>query len=216
MALVQRSLKIIGILLKNDIFNSVTTFFTNDKTLKEINHAFIAIIPKVPYPTQTNQYKPISLCPTIYNVISKILVNRLRPLLDKSMSLFQSAFIPGRSIHDNILLTHEIMHKYKNMKTKTAWTAIKLDIEKAYDKIKWDFIFKVLMEMGFHSTWISWIKECISSVSYSLIVNDEPNGLINPREGSDKETHSLLIFLSSAWKPFIMCFIFKLILSSQV
>jgi len=65
-----------------------------------------------------------------------MLVNRLRPLLDKFVSPFQSAFIPRRSIHDNILFTHEIMHKFKNMKIKMAWTAIKLDMEKTYNKIE--------------------------------------------------------------------------------
>ena len=102
------------------------------------------------------------------------------------------------------------------MKTKTAWTAIKLDMEKAYDIIEWDFIFKVLMEMGFHSTWISWIKECISSTSYSLIVNDAPNGLIKPMRGiqqGDSISPYLFIF---CMEPLIICFIFKLILVSQV
>jgi len=92
------------------------------------------------------------LCSTLYKIISKILVNRLRPLLDHIISPFQAAFVPGRSIDDNILLTHEIMHKFKNLKTKTAWTAIKLDMEKANDRIEWDFILKCLQELGFHPT----------------------------------------------------------------
>ena len=50
-------------------------------------------------------------------------------------------------------------------------------MKKAYDKIECDFILKCLQEMGFHQTWNSWIKECVSSVSYSIIANDEPNGL---------------------------------------
>lgn len=108
----------------------------NGKILKEINHTFIALIPKTNSPTQTSHYKPISLCSTIYKIISKILVNRLRSLLDRLVSPFQTVFVPGRSIHDNIMLTHEIMHKFKHLKTKTAWAAIKLDMEKAYDIIE--------------------------------------------------------------------------------
>jgi len=98
-------------------------------------------------------------------------------LLDKLIFSFQSAFVSGRSVHDHIILTHEIMHKFKNLKTKAAWVAIKLDMEKTYDRIEWDFILKYRQEMGFHPTWNSWIKECISSVSYSMMVNDEPHGL---------------------------------------
>jgi len=84
---------------------------------------------------------------------------RLISLLDKLISPFQSAFIQGRSMHENILLTHEIMHKFKILKTESAWVAIKLDIEKAYGKLEWDFILKCLQELGFHPTWISWTRE---------------------------------------------------------
>ena len=88
----------------------------------------------------------------------------------------QSAFISGRSIHDNILLSHEIMHKFKKLKSKTSWVAIRLDMEKAYDRMEWDFILKCFEEIGFHQRWNNWIKKCISFVSYLVIVNDEPNG----------------------------------------
>jgi len=81
-------------------------------------------------------------------------VNRLRLSLDKLISPFQSAFVPGRSIHDNILLTHEILYKFKKCQTKTAWVAMKLDMEKAYDWLEWDFIEHCLHELGFHSKWI--------------------------------------------------------------
>jgi len=111
------------------------------------------------------------------------MVTRLRLLLDKIISPFQSAFIAGRSIHDNILLTHEIMHKFKNTKTKHAWSALKLDMEKAYDRLKWDFIIKCLMEFGFDQKWITWVKESISTVSYSLLINGEPCGFFKPSRG---------------------------------
>ena len=107
----------------------------------------------------------------------------MRRLLEKLISPVQSAFVPGRSIHDNILLTHEIMHKFKTLKNKTSWVAIKLDMEKAYDRLEWDFILKCLQELGFHPVWNKWIMECISTVSYSIIVNDEPNGLFKSSRG---------------------------------
>ena len=86
-------------------------------------------------------------------------------------------------IHDNVLISHEIMHKFKNLKSKTSYVAIKLDMEKAYGRMKWNFILTCFQEMGFHPIWNNWIKECISSVSYSVIINDEPNGLVNPTTG---------------------------------
>lgn len=123
----------------------------------------------------------------MYKIISKILVSCLRPLLDKLVSPFQSAFIPGRSIHDNILITHKVMHKFKVTKGKTAWAVIKLDMEKAYNKLEWDFLFAYLMQMGFHSKpiskWIGWIKECVTTVSYSLLVNNSSHGFFRPSRG---------------------------------
>jgi len=135
--------------------------FCNGKLLKELNHTFIALIPKIPSSSRIGHFRPISLCSTIYKIISKIMLNRLRPLLDKIISPYHSAFVLERSIHDNILITHEIMHNFKHLKTKQAWSVIKLDIEKEYDKLEWDFIIKCFKELGFHSNWVPWIKECI-------------------------------------------------------
>ena len=110
-------------------------------------------------------------------------MNRLRPILEWLGSPVQSAFLPGRLIHDNILPTHEIMHKFKKVNGKTAWVTLKLDMEKAYDRLEWSFVNQCLYQLGFHPQWIQWIMECISSVSYSLLVNDEPTGMIHPSRG---------------------------------
>ena len=122
-------------ILKSDLFNNVVEFFRKGKLLKEINHTFLALIPKISNPSNTGHFRPISLCSTLFKIIAKIMANRLRPLLDKIISPFQSTFIPGRSIHDNILLTHEILHKFKQLKSKQAWFALKIDIEKADDRL---------------------------------------------------------------------------------
>jgi len=111
-------------------------FFRSGHLLRQVNHTFIALIPKRENSSNTQHLRPISLCNTVYKTISKILVNRLWPLLDKIVSPFQSAFIPGRSINENILLMHEIMHKFRKIKGKQACVALKLDMEKAYDRLE--------------------------------------------------------------------------------
>ena len=73
-----------------------------------------------------------------------------------------------------------VMNKFINMKGKKAWLALKQDMEKAYDKVEWDFLFDALLKLGFHPNWIKLIITCISTVSYSVIVNNHVCGLFTP------------------------------------
>jgi len=91
--------------------------------------------------------------------------------------------VPKQFIHNNILLTHEIMTKFKNMKGKKTWVALKLDMKKTYAIIEWDFLLNTLHKLGFHSKWVELIKACISTVSYSVIVNDNVCGFFTLARG---------------------------------
>lgn len=82
----------------------------------------------------------------------------------------QSAFIPERRISDNILLTHELMHNY-HLNRGTPRCAFKVDNQKAYDTVDWDFLRSALQGFGFHACMINWIMECVSSASFSLSIN---------------------------------------------
>ena len=95
----------------------------------------------------------------------------------------QSAFVPKRLIHDNILLAHEVMNKFKNMKEKKSCIVLKVGMEKAYHIVKWKFLFEDLMQLGFHKKWIHWNKQCLTTVPYSVIVNDEVSGFFMPSRG---------------------------------
>lgn len=122
--------------------------------LKEINHSFIVLIPKGNNVVSVNQYKPISLCNVLYKTISKIFANKLKQILHKLISLWQIAFISGRKIQEDLFLAQEILHAMKNKKGKTSWMALKIDMEKAYDKLEWGFLEKVLQCFGFPNSWI--------------------------------------------------------------
>ena len=92
----------------NDVCHAVKDFFSNGQILREINHTIIALLPKVSTPSRINDYRPISCCNVIYKCISKIITNRIKDGLDDVVSVNQSAFIPGRSISDNILLLRSL------------------------------------------------------------------------------------------------------------
>jgi len=106
--------------IQNDVCEAVKSFFREGKFLKQLNHTLIALIPKVENPTSTTQFRPISLYNMLYKIIAKIMVNRMQPLLGKIINPVQSAFVPQRSILDNILLAHEVINKFNSMKRKKS------------------------------------------------------------------------------------------------
>jgi hypothetical protein len=101
-------LSVIVPIVKLSVIVSMQSFFRDSFLLKEFDHTNIALIPKVNNPSRVNQFRPISLTNFNYKIISKILSNRLKPLLHKIVSPLQSAFFRGRSIHDNTILGHFI------------------------------------------------------------------------------------------------------------
>jgi hypothetical protein len=156
-------------ILKADVIKGVKEFFVSGHMPPVINETSIVLIPKKNDPEFLKDYRPISLCNVIYKVILKCLVNRLRPLLQDIIDPTQSAFIPRRLITDNTLIAFECLHAIKNGNMGCRkFGAYKLDLTKAYDRVEWGFLEGVLKRLGFHSTWIHWVMECVTSVSYSI------------------------------------------------
>jgi acid stress-induced BolA-like protein IbaG/YrbA len=122
--------------------------------LKEFNHTDIALIPKVDNPQSVNHFMPISLTNFDYNIISKIFSSRFKMVLHKIIYPTQSAFLKGRSIHDNTILAYEVFHTMKKKKGNGGLMAMKLDMAKAFDSMEWNFLFKILHLLGFHPIWI--------------------------------------------------------------
>ena len=87
----------------------------------------------------------------------------------------QSAFQSDKAISDNILVAYETLHHMKTKNSgKIGSMTLKLDMSKAYDRVKWVFLLKLMEKMGFDSKWIMMISECINTVSYSILINGEP------------------------------------------
>jgi hypothetical protein len=164
-----------------DIINMVRAFFHLGFMLKTLNHTFITLIPKIPNPKKLSQFRPIALCNVSYKIISKILVNRLKPFMDSLITPYQNAFVQGRQITDNIILAQEVFEFLKKKKKgKWGYAALKLDMNKAYDRIRWDFLFSVLQRMGFSQSWVNWITQCVTTVSYSVLINGSPSKTFCP------------------------------------
>lgn len=148
---------------------------------RRMNETHVRLISKGNGPRKVADYRPIALCNVFYKIIAKILTKRLQPVLPLIISESQSAFIPGRAIFDNILIMHETLHYLCNSKEyKRDSMAVKTDMNKAYDRIEWDFLREVQVRLGFHSMWIYWIMECVTWISYSFLINGVPQGHVQP------------------------------------
>lgn len=98
-----------------------------------MNYGVIILLPKVKPATNVKQFRPIYLLNVIYKIITKTLTLRLTTVIDKVISPFQSAFIPGRNILEGVVILQEVLHELRV--TKSSRVIIKLDFEKAYDKV---------------------------------------------------------------------------------
>ncbi|GKV50258.1 hypothetical protein SLEP1_g56970 [Rubroshorea leprosula] len=167
--------------IKADIVNFVREFHQHGRLVKGSNASFIVLIPKTENPQAIEEYRPISLIGVTYKIIAKLLANRLQKVLPKVIGEQQMAFIEGRHLVDGAVIANEIMDGVKRKKKKGF--LFKVDFEKAYDKVCWEFIEYMMMRMGFYATWRKWIQECLESSSVSILVNGSPTNQFPVNKG---------------------------------
>ncbi|GLT52165.1 hypothetical protein SLA2020_255190 [Shorea laevis] len=158
--------------IKEDVYAFLVEFHENGKLVKGSNASFLVLIPKKDNPQSLGDYRPISLISSMYKIVSKILANRLRKVLDLVISPNQTAFIGGRQITDGIIITNEIIHEAKQ--SKKPMLVFKADFEKAYDSVNWELLAEMMNKLGFSTKWRAWIKECLSSATVSVMINGSP------------------------------------------
>jgi hypothetical protein len=167
-----------------DVTSAVLSSLNSGKILQSINHTYITLIPKVKSPENITEFRPISLCNVVYKIISKVIANRLKLIMPHVISDTQSSFVPGRLITNNTLVTFETLHHMKHhMHGRKGSMALKLDMSKAYDRVEWQFLLAIMHQMRFHQRVINLIAECLQTVSYSILINGEPQGFFRPFRG---------------------------------
>ena len=168
----------------NDIIQVMLSVLCSGHMLRKVNFTHIVLIPKVKNPTKMSDYRPISLCNVLYKMVSKCVANRLKSILTMVVSDSQSAFVPGRLIIDNIIMAYEVLHCLKEKRSgRKGSMAIKLDMSKAYDRVEWGFLEQIMKKLGFDVRWINLMMECISTPSYAVLINGEPQGFISSSRG---------------------------------
>jgi hypothetical protein len=149
---------------------ALDTFWCRDsRDLHASNEALMTLLPKSAEVASIADFSPISLIHIIGKIISKILANRLAPRMSSLVHESQSAFIKGRSIHENfkfVLSSARLLHSQRK-----ATILFKADLSKAFDSVVWPFLLEILQCMGFSNTWWNWILDLLWSASTKVLLN---------------------------------------------
>lgn len=142
------------------------------KLLMAWNTSVVTLIPKIACPSHPEYVRPISFCHVPYKCISKLIFSRLKLVLDKIINPAQGAFIASRSIVHNVLLCQDVAKHYSRKHCLPS-TLQKIDLYKTYDMIDWQFIKDMLIALQFPTHFIKISMSCITSTSYSLLINGQ-------------------------------------------
>lgn len=175
-------------IVEKDVVNVVREFFREGTYMQELNRTNVVLIPKKKDPMKITDMRPISLCNVLSKVITKVMANRLKVVLENVISDTQSAFIPSRLISDNIMVSYEVMHYLKRKRRgKDGYMAPKLDMTKAYDRIEWGYLRAVMSKMGFTDWWVEIVLRCVNSVTYDFFHGGYDMETITPGRGLRQE-----------------------------
>lgn len=158
-------------------------FFASGNLPKGLNDTMITLIPKVDVPEKPVNFRPISLCNVSYKIITKIISNRLKEVMKEAIGPNQSSFVLGRQITDNILIYQETLNTMRKKKGNKGFMVVEIDLEKAYDRLSWDFIRDTLRKVGMEDVWTRNIMACVESARLSLIWEGEKSSYFEPGRG---------------------------------
>lgn len=159
-------------IISGDVMKFIRHFEEHGHLGRGCNSSFFTLVPKIKDPNTLGDYRPISVIGSMYKIIAKILAARMKKVIGEVVGEVQSAYVEGRNILDGPLIMNEIYAWAKRSKKEVLM--FKVDFDKAFDSINWDYLDSVLMQMGFGIKWRRWISGCLTSARASVIVNGSP------------------------------------------
>jgi hypothetical protein len=158
-------------LIKVDLMALFREFYSGKLPLYSLNFRTIILLPKCAEALTIQQYRPICLLNVSFKIFTKVITNRLAGVAQRVIQPTQSTFLPGRNIMEGVLILPETIHELHRRKKSAV--ILKIDFEKAYDKVKWPFVKQVLEMKGFSAQWCQWIDSIIQGGHVGIKINDQ-------------------------------------------
>jgi hypothetical protein len=146
-------------IIKKDIMEIFKDLYNNKLDVSRLDYGVITLLPKTADANKIQQFRTICLLNCLYKWITKVLTIRLILVAAKIICAEQTAFIKGRNIMTGVLSLHEVLHETK--KQKEVGVILKLDFEKAYDKVSWRFLMECLKLRRFSEKWCNWVHQIL-------------------------------------------------------
>jgi hypothetical protein len=156
-------------IIKKDLWNMCDDFNKGTLDIKRLNYGLITLIPKVDNAMEMKNFRPICLLNVCYKIMTKTLNNRLSTCINKVISENQFGFVKCKYILDCVVALHEIIHEIK--KKKQNGIILKIDFEKAYDKVNWYFLYNMLQQKGFGDRWCDWVMKIVKGGKVAIRTN---------------------------------------------
>jgi len=122
----------------------------------------------------------------------KVLSCRIKKVLSEVIDVSQLAFLKDRGLLDGVLVANEVVEELR--RSGRSDLCLKVDYEKAYDSVRWDFVYYMMRRLGFHRRWIMWVKGCLESATISVLVKRSPMTEFKPSRGL-RQGDPLALFL---------------------
>jgi hypothetical protein len=158
-------------IIKSDLLELFTFFHVGQLELFHLNFGEIILLPKIKEAERIQQYRPICLLNVSFKIFTKVATIRLNMVADHVVHPSQIAFMQGRNILDGVAILHETVYELHSKKLNGV--ILKIDFEKAYDKVKWSFLQQTLKMKGFSDEYRALIHSFVSGGSVTIKVNDD-------------------------------------------